>query len=249
MKSFDELTSDPQCSSGCRRSTATSTTSSGTSGIFAEDYPDYMMMGELLTYMVANDAFTQALTNPLLARNVFNDETFTTTGMKIINDTSSLQDIVARNSASPHAVHVSFSYARRPRPIGIVARGSPSVPDDPHQGRTIRRAPKSGVRPMTCHAGAVASLGVPDPGAIKCSFIHHRPAVRPHASRSLAALTAAEYRLLRSDREAKRPGPDNRERRRHDRERTQARPPSHSPALPPRRPTWSSRSNSVIIGG
>ena len=31
------------------------------------------MMGELLTTMVANDAFTQALTNPLLARNVFNE--------------------------------------------------------------------------------------------------------------------------------------------------------------------------------
>ena len=33
-------------------------------GIFAEDYPDYLMMGELMTTMVANDAFTQALTNP-----------------------------------------------------------------------------------------------------------------------------------------------------------------------------------------
>jgi prostaglandin-endoperoxide synthase 2 len=79
-------------------------------GIFAEDYPDYMMMGELLTCMVANDAFTQALTNPLLARNVFNDATFTKTGMGIIKKTSSLQDIVTRNATSPEAVHVSFSY-------------------------------------------------------------------------------------------------------------------------------------------
>jgi prostaglandin-endoperoxide synthase 2 len=68
------------------------------------------MMGELLTYMVANDAFTQALTNPLLARNVFNDATFTNTGMKIIKKTRSLQDIVIRNAASRDAVHVSFSY-------------------------------------------------------------------------------------------------------------------------------------------
>ncbi len=45
-------------------------------GIFAEDYPDYLMMGELLTTMVANDAFTQALSNPLLARNVFTEATF-----------------------------------------------------------------------------------------------------------------------------------------------------------------------------
>jgi prostaglandin-endoperoxide synthase 2 len=79
-------------------------------GIFAEEYPDYMMMGELMTYMVANDAFTQALTNPLLARNVFTDATFTKTGMGIIKQTSSLQDIVTRNATSPDAVHVSFSY-------------------------------------------------------------------------------------------------------------------------------------------
>jgi prostaglandin-endoperoxide synthase 2 len=80
-------------------------------GIFAEDYPDYMMMGELMTYMVANDAFTQALTNPLLARNVFNEDTFSPTGMKIITTTGSLQQIVGRNSGSPDAVHVSFDYA------------------------------------------------------------------------------------------------------------------------------------------
>ena len=49
-------------------------------GIFAEDYPDYLMMGELLTTMVANDAFTQALTNPLLARSVFNEATFSAAG-------------------------------------------------------------------------------------------------------------------------------------------------------------------------
>jgi prostaglandin-endoperoxide synthase 2 len=79
-------------------------------GIFAEDYPDYMMMGELLTNMVANDAFTQALTNPLLARQVFNDATFTKTGMGMIQSTNSLQDIVTRNAASPNKVHVSFSY-------------------------------------------------------------------------------------------------------------------------------------------
>ena len=77
-------------------------------GIFAEDSPDYMMMGELMTYMVANDAFTQALTNPLLARNVFNEATFTKTGMKVISSTGSLQQIVARNARRPDAVHVSF---------------------------------------------------------------------------------------------------------------------------------------------
>ena len=56
------------------------------------------MMGELMTTMVAYDAFTQALTNPLLARNVFNEATFTRAGLKIIEKTQSLQQILARNS-------------------------------------------------------------------------------------------------------------------------------------------------------
>ncbi|MDQ1484101.1 MAG: prostaglandin-endoperoxide synthase 2, partial [Actinomycetota bacterium] len=63
-------------------------------GIFAEEYPDYLMMGELLTTMVANDAFTQALSNPLLARNVFNEATFSSVGMQVINETKSLLQIL-----------------------------------------------------------------------------------------------------------------------------------------------------------
>jgi len=77
-------------------------------GIFAEDYPDYRMMGPLMTTMVAYDAFTQALTNPLLARNVFNKNTFAEVGMDIITDTHSLQQMIARNSKSPGDVYASF---------------------------------------------------------------------------------------------------------------------------------------------
>jgi len=78
-------------------------------GIFAEDYPDYLMMGELMTTMVANDAFTQALTNPLLARQVFNEATFSPAGMEIVAGTSSLSEIIRRNSPSPAEVVASFS--------------------------------------------------------------------------------------------------------------------------------------------
>ena len=53
-------------------------------GIFAEDHPEDQMMGELLTAMVGYDAFTQALTNPVLAPQVFTEATFTRAGMKII---------------------------------------------------------------------------------------------------------------------------------------------------------------------
>jgi len=66
-------------------------------GIFAETYDEKSMMGGLLQTMVAHDAFTQALTNPLLSKRIYNDETFTGTGMEIIDQTESLQDIVRRN--------------------------------------------------------------------------------------------------------------------------------------------------------
>jgi prostaglandin-endoperoxide synthase 2 len=77
-------------------------------GIFAEDHSDYLMMGELLTTMVACDAFTQALTNPLLGRHVYNAGTFSETGFEIITTTGSLQQIVARNASTPGPVHCSF---------------------------------------------------------------------------------------------------------------------------------------------
>ena len=77
-------------------------------GIFAEEYPPYLMMGELLTTMVANDAFTQALTNPVLSRSVFNEQTFSPAGMEIIEETQSLQQILARNSLSGEDVFASF---------------------------------------------------------------------------------------------------------------------------------------------
>ncbi|CRK49983.1 putative cyclooxygenase-2 [Rhodococcus sp. RD6.2] len=77
-------------------------------GIFAEDYPEHRMMGNLMTTMVAHDAFTQALTNPLLARRVYNDRTFTKVGKEIIDQTHCLQQIVARNSQNPREAYASF---------------------------------------------------------------------------------------------------------------------------------------------
>lgn len=110
LKSFEELTADAKIRERLKALYGHIDQLEWYVGIFAEDYPRDFMMGELLTVMVANDAFTQALTNPLLARNVFTDATFTKTGMKIIAETGSLQEIVARNSKSPASVHVSFRH-------------------------------------------------------------------------------------------------------------------------------------------
>ncbi len=108
MKSFAELTSNAALRERLEKLYDDIDSLEWYVGIFAEDYPDYLMMGELLTTMVANDAFTQALSNPLLARNVFNEATFSAAGMRIINETSSLQQILERNSAAPETVFSSF---------------------------------------------------------------------------------------------------------------------------------------------
>jgi prostaglandin-endoperoxide synthase 2 len=79
-------------------------------GIWAEDHPEDQIMGELLTAMVGYDAFTQALTNPLLAPQVFTEDTFTRAGMRIIRKTRRLQQILARNAADPSAAFVRFTY-------------------------------------------------------------------------------------------------------------------------------------------
>jgi len=79
-------------------------------GIWAEDHLGDQMMGDLLTVMVGYDAFTQALTNPLLAPQVFNEATFTRAGMEIIKKTRSLQQILTRNAADPSSSFVRFTY-------------------------------------------------------------------------------------------------------------------------------------------
>ena len=109
MTSFGDLTSDPDVRRRLEDLYEDIDDLEWYVGIFAEEYPDYLMMGDLLTTMVANDAFTQALTNPLLARNVFNEATFSPVGLSIINETGSLQQIIARNSSSPESVVSSFS--------------------------------------------------------------------------------------------------------------------------------------------
>ena len=77
MTSFAELTSDPAVQQRLAELYGDIDQLEWYVGIFAEDHPEYQMMGELLTAMVGYDAFTQALTNPLLAPQVFTEATFT----------------------------------------------------------------------------------------------------------------------------------------------------------------------------
>ncbi len=72
-------------------------------GLFAERVERNGPLPELVSAMVAMDAFSQALTNPLLSRHVWGDAAnkrlaFTDMGIKLIEDTKCLRDILDRNS-------------------------------------------------------------------------------------------------------------------------------------------------------
>jgi len=84
-------------------------------GLFAEQTIPNGLLAPLMLSMVAFDAFSQALTNPLLAPQIYKEETFSPTGWEIIQTTTSLAQIVQRNTpsgAEPHFV----SFTRRDYP-------------------------------------------------------------------------------------------------------------------------------------
>ena len=66
-------------------------------GLFAEDTRPNSALAPLMGRLVGVDAFSQALTNPLLAENIFNKDTFSTVGWEVINQTSSICEILHRN--------------------------------------------------------------------------------------------------------------------------------------------------------
>jgi prostaglandin-endoperoxide synthase 2 len=88
-------------------------------GLLAEDRYAGAPLGDLMRTMVGVDAFSQALTNPLLSENIFGEPAFGKLGIAAINETSRFADIVARNAASGarhdarFAVHGGLSARRR----------------------------------------------------------------------------------------------------------------------------------------
>ena len=78
-------------------------------GMYAKDHRKGGIMGPLLGAMVANDAFTQALTNPLLAKGIYGPKTFSEEGLREIETAGSLYDLIARNTDQSIDFNCSFS--------------------------------------------------------------------------------------------------------------------------------------------
>ena len=108
---FEQINGDPQVVQGLRKVYGDVDKIEFFVGLFAEELRQRSAVPSLIGRMVALDAFSQALTNPLLSQNVFNETTFSLEGMKIIEKTRSLRDIVARNVLPPDDFLVSFDQA------------------------------------------------------------------------------------------------------------------------------------------
>ncbi len=79
-------------------------------GLRAEKRPRDRVLGDLMLNMVGFDAFSQALTNPLLAENVYMRQTFSEVGFEIIEKTDSFGDIVNRNNRGEISPTVPVSF-------------------------------------------------------------------------------------------------------------------------------------------
>jgi prostaglandin-endoperoxide synthase 2 len=83
-------------------------------GLFAQHHDDDEVLPGLMQTMVAVDAFSQILTNPLLATNIYCEQAFSAIGEEIINSTKSFQQLVARNAAPGTQGEVYASFALHP---------------------------------------------------------------------------------------------------------------------------------------
>jgi len=113
VKSFRELSSDPRVQDGLAALYDSVDDIEFYVGLFAEDSGPNDVLPPLVMTMVAFDAFSQALTNPLAAPRIFNEEkTFSAVGLEIIKNTERISDLVHRNV--PQSTEPSFiSLTRR----------------------------------------------------------------------------------------------------------------------------------------
>lgn len=101
VTSFEQITADPRRLEALRELYGSVDRIEFFVGLFAEDVRPNAAVGPLVGRMVAVDAFSQALTNPLLNGNIFRERTFSKKGLEIIESTRSIADILNRNIPNP----------------------------------------------------------------------------------------------------------------------------------------------------
>jgi prostaglandin-endoperoxide synthase 2 len=101
-KTFADISRDPEIQKNLKLLYGSPERVEFYTGLLASDLPPKYILSEPLTKFVANDAFNQALTNPLLSEHVFNEkagpETFGTWGWSLVKEDHSIKKLVERNT-------------------------------------------------------------------------------------------------------------------------------------------------------
>jgi prostaglandin-endoperoxide synthase 2 len=110
VTSFEQITGDAERQAALKALYRTPDEIEFYPGLFAEDTRPNSVLPALIGRMVGIDAFSQALTNPLLAPRLFNERTFSPLGMEILRTTHTLSDVLSRNvPESPGSHYVSMT--------------------------------------------------------------------------------------------------------------------------------------------
>jgi prostaglandin-endoperoxide synthase 2 len=113
VHSFEELTGDRDLAAKLKATYGDVDRVEFLVGLLAERRDPQAMLGDLMSVMVAVDAFSQALTNPLLSQNVYGKQCFSDVGLETLANTASLDDIVRRNAAAD-CPKATFEFAQAP---------------------------------------------------------------------------------------------------------------------------------------
>ncbi len=99
-ESFEDISADPETSSRLRKVYGSVDDVDFYVGLMAEDVRPNSVLGPLVGRLVGLHAFSQLMTNPLFAPEIYGPETFSERGMQIIAETGSLGALVRRNIPS-----------------------------------------------------------------------------------------------------------------------------------------------------
>jgi prostaglandin-endoperoxide synthase 2 len=105
---FEQISGDPLVVSELRRVYTDVDRIEFFAGLFAEELTPRSAVPPLIGRMVAVDAFSHALTNPLLSPQVYHARTFTSAGMGVIEKSDTLANLLARNDMVPTGTRISM---------------------------------------------------------------------------------------------------------------------------------------------
>ena len=109
--SFEQLSSDPAVIEDLKDLYGSVDKLEFYVGLYAEDLRPNSALPPMVGRLVGIDAFSQALTNPLLAKNIFNKETFSPVGWDEIMSMETLSDLLKRNVSEAESATASFQNA------------------------------------------------------------------------------------------------------------------------------------------